>query len=146
MPTWETATGRGARRAHYLLVRIGQDLRLARMAAGLSTRQVGTLVGISHTQVRRIENGAAPHVDIDILARAASVLGHELGIRVHPVSAPVRDKAHIALLARFAARLGPSITWRTEVPMPIPGDLRSADGFAVGSGFDARRRGGDSTR
>jgi hypothetical protein len=54
---------------------------------------------------------------------------------VHPVGAPIRDKAHVALLGRFAARLAGSISWRTEVPMPIPGDLRSADGLAAGLGF-----------
>jgi transcriptional regulator with XRE-family HTH domain len=137
MPTWETAGRRGANRAQYLLVRIGQDLRTARVTTGVSTRHVGRLVGISHTHVLRIEAGDAPHVDIDLLARMASVLGHELGISVHPVGAPVRDRAHLALLARFAKRLARSIRWRTEVPVPIPGDLRSADGLAIGTDFDA---------
>jgi hypothetical protein len=35
------------------------------------------------------------------------------------------------LLERFAARLGPIVTWRTEVPIPLPGDLRNADGVAT---------------
>jgi hypothetical protein len=88
-------------------------------------------------QVIRIERGIAPRVDIDVLARLASVLGYELSLRVHPTATAVRDAAHIALLARFAARLGPSVTWQTEVPIPIPGDLRSADGVAGGTDFDA---------
>lgn len=49
------------------------------------------MVGISHTQLRRIESGTAPHVDLDLLARMASALGHELGIGVHPIGMPVRD-------------------------------------------------------
>ena len=108
-----------------------------RIAAGLSTRQVAGLVGISHTQVRRIENGLAPHIDLELLSRIASVLGAELSLNVDPIGPPVRDKAHVALLQRFAARLGRAITWRTEVPIPLPGDLRSADGVAAGSDFDA---------
>ena len=108
-----------------------------RVAAGLSTRQLAGLVGISHTHVRRIENGLAPHVDLELLSRIASVLGAELSLNVHPVGPPVRDKAHVALLQRFAARLGPGITWQTEVPIPLPGDLRSADGVAAGPDFDA---------
>jgi hypothetical protein len=95
------------------------------------------MVGVSHTQLRRIESGTAPHVDLDLLARIASVLGHELSIGVHPIGLPVRDKAHITLLGRFAARLHKSIRWRTEVPIPIPGDRRSADGLAATLGFDA---------
>jgi len=95
------------------------------------------MVGISHTQLRRIESGTAPHVDLDLVARIASVLGHELSIGVHPIGLPVRDKAHIALLRRFAARLHKSIRWSTEVPVPIPGDRRSADGAAVAEEFDA---------
>jgi hypothetical protein len=56
---------------------------------------------------------------------------------VHPSGPPVRDKAHIGLLARFAARLHASIRWLTEVPMPIRGDPRSADAMASGGEFDA---------
>ena len=67
----------------------------------------------------------------------AAVVGSELSLRVHPSGPPVRDKAHIALLGRFAARLHPSIRWRTEVPIPIPGDLRSADAVAAAKAFDA---------
>jgi len=137
MPTWESAANRGAHRAQTLLRRVGEELRITRIAAGLSTRQVGRMVGISHTQVRRIESGAAPHVDLDSLARIASTLGHELSLGVHPIGAPVRDKSHVALLGRFAARLHRSIRWRTEVPVPLRGDLRSADGVATARAFDA---------
>jgi transcriptional regulator with XRE-family HTH domain len=128
MPTWQSAAHRGASRAGYLLRRAGEELRRFRMAAGLSTRQLAGTVGISHTQVRRIEAGVAPHIDLDLLSRIASALGAELSIGVHPIGPPVRDKAHVALLERFAARLGPDVTWQTEVPIPLPGDLRSADG------------------
>ena len=107
------------------------------MTAGLSSRRVADAAGISHTQVIRIEQGIASHVDIDVLARLASALGHELSLRIHPITAAVRDKGHVALLARFAKRLGPPISWQTEVPIPIAGDLRSADGVATGSDFDA---------
>ena len=107
------------------------------MTAGLSSRAVGKLAGISHVQVIRIERGLAPHVDIAVLSKLASILGHELSLRIHPIGPPVRDKAHVALLQRFAARLGPGITWRIEVPISLPGDLRSADGVATGADFDA---------
>jgi len=120
-----------------LLRRAGEELRLLRVSTGTSTRQLATTIGISHTQVRRIEAGLAPHIDLDLLSRMASALGAELSLGVHPIGPPVRDRAHLELLARFAAHLGPSVTWQTEVPIPIRGDLRSADGVARGTDFDA---------
>lgn len=120
-----------------ILRRVGEDLRVARATAGMSTRLVGGLAGISHTQVIRIERGLAPHVDIYVLARMAAVLGHELSLRIHPIASAVRDAAHVALLDRFAGRLSRTISWRTEVPVPVPGDLRSADGIARAHDFDA---------
>jgi transcriptional regulator with XRE-family HTH domain len=103
----------------------------------LSSRKVGSLIGISHTQVIRIERGLAPHVDLDTVARMASVLGSELSLAMHPISTPVRDAAHLALLARLRSRIHSSVTWRSEVPMPIPGDLRSADATLAGPNIAA---------
>jgi transcriptional regulator with XRE-family HTH domain len=137
MPTWETSSQRAARRAITLLRRVGEELRVARQIAGLSSRRVAALSGISHTQVLRIERGVAPHVDVDVLARMAASVGHDLSLRIYPSTTPVRDAAHLALLARFAARIGKLVRWRTEVPIPEAGDPRSADGFVEGSAFDA---------
>ena len=117
--------------------KLGEEYRKARLSIGLSTRDAGQAAGISHTQVLRIERGLAPHVDIDVLARLASVHGYELSVNLYPAGPPVRDKAHLALLGRCKARLHPSIRWRTEVPVPIPGDRRSADATATARTFDA---------
>jgi hypothetical protein len=103
----------------------------------VSTRQLGAVVGVSHTQVLRIEAGRAPHVDLDLISRMASTLGAELTLGVHPIGPPIRDKAHVQLLQRFAARLGEDLTWQTEVPIPIAGDPRSADGVTGNDDFDA---------
>jgi transcriptional regulator with XRE-family HTH domain len=119
------------------MIRVGEELRIARVSAGLSSRAVGGLVGISHTQVLRIERAQAPHVDIDTLARLAVVLGHDLALAIHPAGSPVRDAAHLALLDRLRTRVADALTWRTEVPMPIPGDARSADATIRGPRLDA---------
>lgn len=137
MPTHESAVQRGARRARDLLRRVGDELRLGRVAAGLSTRSLGRMVGISHTQVIRIERGLAPHVDIDVVSRMASVLGYSLTLGIYPIATPVRDAGHLALLARLRERVHPAVRWRSEVPMPIPGDLRSADATLDGDQLDA---------
>ena len=57
MPTRETATHRALRRTRTILRRVGEALRVARVGSGMSTRRLGSLVGISHTQVLRIESG-----------------------------------------------------------------------------------------
>jgi hypothetical protein len=74
MPTRETAIQRASRRTRFVLRRTGEALRVARVGMGMSTRRLGLLVRISHTQVLRVERGLAPHVDIGVLARMASVL------------------------------------------------------------------------
>ena len=61
-----------------------------------------------------------------------AVVGLDLAIRVYPVGDPIRDRAQLALLERFRRRLHPTVRWRTEVPLPLPGDLRAWDGEAMG--------------
>lgn len=48
-------------------------------------------------------------------------------VKLFPLGPRLLDAPQIALLARFRRRLHPTWTWATEVPMPIAGDLRSAD-------------------
>jgi transcriptional regulator with XRE-family HTH domain len=137
MTTRESPAQRGSRLARRLLIRVGEELRIARVSAGLSSRTVGASVGISHTQVLRIERAMAPHIDLGILARHAAVLGCDLSIAIHPAATPIRDAAHVALLDRLHARLARTLVWTTEVPMPIAGDRRSADATIRGAGVDA---------
>ncbi len=84
-------------------------------------------LGVGHDLVARAERGDRAALTIDMTARIAAVLGQELSVSLHPDGGPVRDKGHLALLARFRSRLGPVVRWRSEVPMPIEGDRRSAD-------------------
>ncbi len=46
----------------------------------------------------------------------------------------MRDAGHLGLLERLRSRVAAALGWRTEVPVPIPGDLRAAD--AVIDGLD----------
>jgi hypothetical protein len=70
---------------------------------------------------------------MDLVARIAPVVGLLLAASLHPNGDAVRDRAHLALLGRFRRRLGPGLSWRTEVPMPIAGDLRAGDAAVEGS-------------
>jgi hypothetical protein len=75
----------------------------------------------------RLERGDPTSMTIDLVARVAPVVGLELAAALHLDGDPVRDRAHLALLQRFRSRLPPGARWRTEVPVPIAGDLRSGD-------------------
>ena len=73
----------------------------------------------------------------------AAVEGLDLVVRLFPGPDPVRDRAHVRLLARLQAEL-PALKWLTEVPLPIPGDQRAIDAvIRLGSlrvGFELETR------
>jgi transcriptional regulator with XRE-family HTH domain len=136
MPVRDTAVDQGARRSRFLRTRLAAELETARLAAGLSYRELARQLGVGHELVAKALRADASALTVDFVARLAAVLGLELGASLHPVGDPVRDKAHLALIRRFRARLSPALTWRSEVPIPIAGDRRSADGVISGAGFE----------
>lgn len=111
------------------------ELRRARTDRGLSQAEVGRAVGLSGQQVSRIERGLVPDVSVAGICRLLAVVGLELSARAYPAGEPIRDRAHRALLGRFRQRLHRSLRWRTEVPLPIGGDLRAWDGHVSGAGW-----------
>lgn len=74
---------------------------------------------------------------VDLAARVAPVVGLQLASSLYPDGDPVRDRAHLALLARFRARISPALRWRVEVPILIAGDLRSGDALISGAEWAA---------
>lgn len=107
--------------------RLCRELSDARRAAGLSMADVAKAVGVSVDTIRRLERGEPGTCTIDLIARVAEVVGLQLAASLHPNGDAVRDRGQLALLDRFRTRLGPKARLRTEVPIPIAGDLRSAD-------------------
>lgn len=128
----ESVAAIGARRSRILRQRLADDLANARLSAGLSVREVARSVGVGAARIERAERGDAGTLTIDLAARIAPVVGLQLAASLHPNGDPIRDRAHLALLERFRLRLDRGLAWRTEVPMPIPGDLRAADGVIDG--------------
>jgi transcriptional regulator with XRE-family HTH domain len=113
---------------------IGTDLRTARLMAGKTLADVGRAVGMSYSQVGRIERAALPSATLPQLARIGAVVGLDVRVRAYPGAIPMRDAGQIALLDRLRRRLAPNLTMQTEVPLPIEGDLRAWD--AVINGFE----------
>ncbi|MGH2465157.1 MAG: helix-turn-helix domain-containing protein [Candidatus Limnocylindrales bacterium] len=133
MPPKERAADRGSRRGRGLLLELVRELRIARIGHGLSQESVGNAVGLSGSEVGRIERGQISSVSPVNLARLLSVVGLDLTARAYPTGTSLRDKAQIVLLGRLRAELAPTLTWRTEVPVGPRGDLRAWDAV-IGTG------------
>lgn len=147
MPSREDPAQRGRARGTRLRLEIGQAMRAARRTAGLSQLTVARRSGMSKMQVSRVERGLGS-TGVVGLATLASIVGLDLVVKVYPGGAPVKDVAHARLLGRLQASLPTLNGWRTEVPLPIPGDQRAVDAeLQVASrriGFELETRLGDA--
>jgi transcriptional regulator with XRE-family HTH domain len=127
MPAVERLMVVATRRARQMLADIGRALRAVRITHGLSQRTLAGAVGISQTQLSRIERGLYPAVTLETLTRIGAALGLDVSVRWFPSGEPIRDKAHAALLERLRNAVGEIWQWSAEVPLPIPGDRRAWD-------------------
>jgi transcriptional regulator with XRE-family HTH domain len=109
-----------------------RDVRRARVGAGLSLRAVGAATGIDHGRLFRFEHGRIGELRIDDLGAVCAVVGLDLAIRAFPAGDAIRDAGQARLLERFRGRVHASLGWATEVPLPIPGDLRAWDALIRG--------------
>jgi hypothetical protein len=57
----------------------------------------------------------------------AAAVGLRSWLRFFPAGRRLLDAPQLALLGRLRARISAIWRWETEVPIPIPGDLRAAD-------------------
>lgn len=109
------------------MARIGEEIRTARLGAGLTLQQVGSAVGVSASEVSRVERARATWVSFVTLSRTCAVVGLDLWARTYPGGEPVRDVAHLALFDGFRRLVAPGIAIRTEVPIGDARDLRAWD-------------------
>ena len=113
---------------------MGHEVRQARLDDDLSQAVASSAIGMSKSAWSRLERGEALRLPLLDLARAAAAVGLDLSIRAYPGGQPVRDIAHLQLLERFRAVLGPGTHWQTEVPLPIGGDQRAWDAHILAPG------------
>jgi transcriptional regulator with XRE-family HTH domain len=123
---------RGRHRGRQLVDRMCREWRDLRLAAGASQADVAKAVGLSRERYGRIERGQVVEIGLGRAATITAVLGCELGIKTFPVGAPIRDRAHVALLQRFERQLAPIWGVVRESPMPIAGDGRAWDDLLHG--------------
>jgi transcriptional regulator with XRE-family HTH domain len=132
---------RGVQVSRRLRIALGLDIRAARTAAGLSQRDVGRNAGLDHTLVGRIERGLYPSVTLAQLACLCAAVGLDLSARAFVGGDAIRDAGHVRLFERLRVTLHASLSWRTEVPLPGPGDQRAWDAIvsrgSIGMGVEA---------
>lgn len=125
----------GTERGRAIVARLAAELRSARVDRALSQDDVSRAVGISRSRESYIERGLADGVDLVLWSRLLAAVGLELSLQTFPTGRPIRDEAHAALLERLHARMHRTLRWRTEVPLPILGDLRAWDALIRGDGW-----------
>jgi transcriptional regulator with XRE-family HTH domain len=115
--------------------RLGAELRTARRNSGLSQDEVAGRCHLSDSQVLRIERGTVAGPSLEAVACIAAVVGLDLVIRTYPGGDAIRDAGHWRLLERLRRQLHEDLVFRTEVPLPIAGDLRAWDAIIAGKGW-----------
>ncbi len=135
MATRESSREQARREGARMRSRLGDELRRARRGAGLSLDSVGRTCRLSGSQVSRIEKGTVRQPSLEELICIADVVGLDLVIRTFPRGDPIRDAGQARLLERFRHRLHRALSFRSEVPLPIAGDLRAWDALVGGQGW-----------
>jgi transcriptional regulator with XRE-family HTH domain len=127
MAVRENTVAAGRRRGADLNRMIGDELRIQRRAAGLSQARVAAAAGLSQAEVGRVERGVAPWLSVVNASAVLNVVGLRLWAKAYPAGPPLRDAAHLRLLAEFESRLHPSIRTSREWPIPEDSAGRAVD-------------------
>jgi transcriptional regulator with XRE-family HTH domain len=116
----------GIARTRELAQRFGRELRVARVTMGLTQRQLAMRAGVSQAAVAQAEGGNAG-LSLEFRCRLASAAGHELSLKLFPVSSvPLRDSGQLGIAMAISAAADSSWRCRFEVPTG-PGPMQAAD-------------------
>ena len=132
MPTRDGPIARATRIAADDQRRVLEELARAQRSAGLSDGDVARACRMSRWTVARIVNGRR-RTSVVELAAIGAIVGRDIRLHAYPAGDPIRDAGQQRLLDRFRARLHPNLVVRTEVPLPIVGDLRAWDAVTRGA-------------
>jgi transcriptional regulator with XRE-family HTH domain len=107
----------GRQRLRVVLARFARELRLARMAVGLTQQATAGRAGFTQEYVSAIERGVrAP--SFEAACRLASACGHELAIRLFPeASVSLRDTGQLEVAETIMGQAAPGWHCRLEVPV-----------------------------
>jgi transcriptional regulator with XRE-family HTH domain len=94
-----------------------REAEAARLASGTSYAAIGRALRLAPAQVAQILRGRSPSLSIVRAAQVLEAVGLELSAKAYVGGPPLRDRAHLALLARLRSRSNPDLTWREELPV-----------------------------
>ncbi len=135
MSSTERLLPRANRQAQRLLLAVGQELREARLVAGLSQAHVAGAIGLSRPRYTKAEAGQVPTLQIREAALAGAVVGLDLSVRLYPGGQAIRDVAQLRRLDALLAHVRPPLTSRREAPLPPrngPPEQRAWDAVILG--------------
>ncbi len=107
-----------------------EELRRARIQAGVSQRAVAAELGCDKATISRLERAVPPDVGLAHLVRHAAAVGMVLRVDLFPAGAPIRDAGQLKVLNRLQPHVRPPFVWLLEMPVG-PNDLRAFDAAAV---------------
>lgn len=118
-----TSRERRATRATFSMRRdvrkAGDDLREARLRAGLTLEQVATAIGVSAPTVLRTERAIGPGARPELLAGHAEAVGLRARLLLYPADDPIRDSAQVRLIRSFRGAIGPLASMDLERPVVL---------------------------
>ena len=113
------------------LMELGREIRIARITAGRTQAAVARAVSTSAARISRIERGLVPSITVRQLARVAAAVGLKLYVKAYPAIRRLMDQPQLDMLGALRGRAHAAWRWQTEVPIPLPGDLRAGDAVAT---------------
>ena len=132
MPVRDPRLAAARRRGEMITRMIGSELRTGRRMAGVSQDTLGLAVGLSGSEVGRVERGDAEWLTVMHASELLAAVGLSLWAKAFPEGPPLRDAGHLRLLADFEARLAPTVHCHREWPIPTDGDRRAIDLLLTG--------------
>jgi transcriptional regulator with XRE-family HTH domain len=114
-----------------MAVELGTELRTARYVLNLTQRRLGSVIGVSASEISRRELGRSRGLTGERLAEHAAAVGLKPSVRLWPVGGGVRDAGQVRLIGAFVARVGRPWRVTLEAPIPIAGDLRAVDALMI---------------
>ncbi|MEX2546593.1 MAG: helix-turn-helix transcriptional regulator [Chloroflexota bacterium] len=103
------------------------ELREARLMAGLTQAAIAAALGVSRDRVARVELRRVRNVGVEYLVSHAAAVGLKASIKFYPTGGAIRDEAQASYIARFVERIGHAWRIKLDVPILLPGDLRAVD-------------------
>lgn len=137
MATREQRYASSTRRGERLLRSVGEEVRHARIALGLSQQRLAGAARVSQPKISRLEAGELRSLSFLDASRVAGAVGLDLSVKAYPSEKRPRDVAQMKRLVALLANVCLPLRFRIEVPLPSTGpypEQRAWDSLIDGDG------------